>query len=255
MHLQWEFGQDRRLPLPTGCRQGGPRNKGGPPRIATAPHARELQPRQGLVKDGENAEEKLINETIKKNNLKLLNIYEQRKNQVKAWIKTAEKVQTADSSAGKKGGGLWAARDAKNKELKAENKRLKAKVKELKGSGGTVSTSTVGAHHEAADSVQLEEDGKKWRGEFDLTLARDDLQRRLKDAEEDKARAQRSHDKELAHATELSDQKVKVADLAGYARAIGEANRPRGSFNTPSPKFNDQDDGSLKYLMGAMPSQ
>ena len=105
--------------------------------------------------------------------------------------------------------------------------------------------------------------GKKWRGEFERlakeksTLAneRDDLQRRLKDAEEDKARAQRSHDKELAHAAELSAQKVQVADLTGYARAINEANRPRATFNTPSPSTCNQDDGSLKFLLGTMPSQ
>ena len=58
-----------------------------------------------------------------------------------------------------------------------------------------------------------------------LTLARDDLQRRLKDDEADMARTQRSHDKELAHAAELSDQKEHCADLTGYARGIGEANR------------------------------
>ena len=67
------------------------------------------------------------------------------------------------------------------------------------------------------------------------------------------ARAQRPHDKELAHAAEFSDQKEKCAVLTGYARGIGEANRPRGSFNTPSP--NNQDDGSLKHLMGTVPSQ
>ena len=124
-----------------------------------------------------------------------------------------------------------------------------------------MSTSTVGARSEVADSLQLEEEGKKWRGEFErlakeksvLTLERDDLQRRLKDAEEDKARAQRSHDKEISYATELSAQKVQVADLTGYARAIKEANRPRATFNTPSP--NDQDDGSLKYLLGSLPTQ
>ena len=53
-----------------------------------------------------------------------------------------------------------------------------------------------------------------------LTNERDGQQRRLKDAEADMARAQRSHDKELAHAAELSDQKVKCADLTGYARGI-----------------------------------
>ena len=107
----------------------------------------------------------------------------------------------------------------------------------------------------------MEEEGKKWRGEFErlakekqaLTISRDDLQRRLKDAETEMARAQRSHEKELAHAAELSVQKVQVADLTSYARAINKANRPRGTFNTPSP--NNQDNGSLKFLMGAMQSQ
>ena len=75
----------------------------------------------------------------------------------------------------------------------------------------------------------------------------------LKDAEEDKARAQRSHDKELAHAAELSAQKVQVADLTGYTRAMNEVNRPRATFNTPSPITTDN--GSLKYLMDNMPSQ
>ena len=78
-----------------------------------------------------------------------------------------------------------------------------------------MSTSTAGAHDEEA-SVQLEEEGKKWRGEFErlareksaLTNERDGLQRRLKDAEADMARAQRSHEKELAHAAELSDHSV-----------------------------------------------
>ena len=67
-----------------------------------------------------------------------------------------------------------------------------------------MSTSTVGAHDEEA-SVQLEQEGKTWRVEFErlpkekqaLPLARDDLQRRLKDTEADMARAQRSHDKEV----------------------------------------------------------
>ena len=141
------------------------------------------------VKDGKNAEEKLISQTIKKNSLKLLTIYETWKKRVKAWLKDAEKVQGSDSSAGKKGGRLrspWAARDAKIKELEAENKRPKAKVKELKGSGGAVSTFTAGAHDEAVDSVQLEEAGKKWRVEFErlareksaLANERGDLQRR-----------------------------------------------------------------------------
>ena len=60
------------------------------------------------VKDDENAEEKLIKGTIKKNNLRLLNIYEQWKKHVKIWIKNAEKSQTGDSSVGKKGGALSA---------------------------------------------------------------------------------------------------------------------------------------------------
>ena len=155
----------------------------------------------------------------------------------------------------------WATRDAKIRELEAENKKLNAKVKELKGSGGAVSTSTVGVRSEVADSLQLEQEGKKWRGEFErlakdksaLTLERDDLQRRLNDAETEMARAQRSHDKELAHAAELSAQKVQVADLTGYARAINEINRPRATFNTPSSITTDN--GSLKYLMDNMPSQ
>ena len=108
-----------------------------------------------------------------------------------------------------------------------------------------MSTSTVGARSEVADSLQLEEEGKKWRREFErlakeksaLTISRDDLQRRLNDAETEMASAQRSHEKELAHAAELSAQKVQVADLTGYARAINEANRPRATFDTsiPSP--------------------
>ena len=164
---------------------------------------------------------------------------------MKAWIKDAEKAQDSDSSVGKKGGRLrnpWASRDTKIKELEAENKKLKAQVKELKGSGGAVSTSTVGAHDEEV-SVQLEQEGKKWKVEFErlarekqeATLQRDDLQRRLNDAEADMARAQRLHEKELTHVNELSAQKVQVAGLTGYARGVGEANRPRGSFNTPSP--------------------
>ena len=124
-----------------------------------------------------------------------------------------------------------------------------------------MSTSAVGARSEVADSLQLEQEGKKWRGEFErlakdksaLTLERDDLQRRLNDAETEMARAQRSHDKELAHAAELSAQKVQVADLTGYARGINDANRPRATFNTPSPIATDN--GSLKYLMDNMPSQ
>ena len=187
---------------------------------------------------------------------------------MKAWIKDAEKAQDSDSSVGKKGGRLrnpWASRDTKIKELEAENKKLKAQVKELKGSGGAVSTSTVGAHDEEV-SVQLEQEGKKWKVEFER-LAREKsalTQSPLPEsatkaqgcrglAEADMARAQRPHDKELAHAAALSEQKVQVADLTGYARAINKANRPRATFNTPSP--NNQDDGSLKFLMGTMPSQ
>ena len=105
----------------------------------------------------------------------------------------------SEPKTGKKGGRIrnpWASWDTEIKELEAENKKLKAKVKELKGSGGAVSTSTVGAHDEEV-SVQLEQDGKNWKVEFErlakekqaLTLARDDLQRRLKDAEADMARA------------------------------------------------------------------
>ena len=166
---------------------------------------------------------------------------------MKAWIKDAEKAQDSDSSVGKKGGGRlhspWATQDTKIKELEAENKKLKAKIKELKGSGGAVSTSTVGAHGEEV-SVQLEQEGKKWKVEFErLAIRRSRLSplpeticNEGSDAEADMARAQRSHDKGLAHTAELSEQKVKCADLAGYARGIGEANRPKGSFNTPSPK-------------------
>jgi hypothetical protein len=231
-----------------------------PPELPPRPMRGSCSP----VKDGEDAEAKLLAETIKKNNLRLLNIYTQWKLQVKVWIKKAEKDRTGNGGVGPKAGcqrSPWAARDAKIRELEAENKKLKAKVKELKGSGGAVSTSTVGARSEVADSLQLEEEGKKWRGEFErlakeksaLANERDDLQRRLKDAEDDKARAQRSHDKELTHAAELSAQKVQVADLTGYARAINEANRPRATFNTPSPSNND--DGSLKYLLGSLPPQ
>ena len=67
------------------------------------------------------------------------------------------------------------------------------------------------------------------------------------------ARAQRSHDKELARATELSELNAECADLPGHARGIGECNRPRGNFNTPSP--NNQGDGSFAFSMGATPSQ
>ena len=182
---------------------------------------------------------------------------------VKAWINDAEKSKRNGGEETKKGGRLhtaWASRGTKIKELKLENKKLKAKVQELKGSGDVVSTSPVGAHAEEA-SVLHEYEGKKRRAEFErlaqektaLTNERDDLQRRLKDAEGDKARAQRSHAKELAHATELSEQTVKCADLTGHARSMGEAHRPRGTFNTPSPQ--SQDDGSLKGFLGMLPSQ
>ena len=133
-------------------------------------------------------------------------------------MKDDERPKNTEPKASKKGGRLhnpWAAWDTKIKELEAENKKLKAQIEELKGSGGTVSTSTVGAHDEEA-SVQFEQEGKAWRVEFErlakekqaLTLARDDLQRRLNDAEAEMARAQRSHEKELAHAAELSDHSV-----------------------------------------------
>ena len=157
------------------------------------------------------------------------------------------KPNSSDSSAGKTGGRLrnpWASRDTKIKELEAENIKLKAKLNELKGSGGAVSTSTAGAHDEEV-SVQLEQEGKPWKAEFErlarkkqeATLQGDDLQRRLNDAEADMARSQRSHEQELAHAAELSDQKVECADLTGYARGMSEAHSPRGGFNTPSPKL------------------
>ena len=231
-----------------------------PPELPPRPMRGSCSP----VKDGEDAEAKLLAETIKKNTSRLLNIYTQWKLQVKVWIKKAEKDREGKGGVGPKAGcqrSPWAARDAKIRELEAENKKLKAKVKELKGSGGAVSTSTVGARSEVADSLQLEEEGKKWRGEFErlakeksaLANERDDLQRRLKDAEDDKARAQRSHEKELTHAAELSAQKVQVADLTGYARGINDANRPRATFNTPSPSTTDN--GSLKYLMDNLPSQ
>ena len=45
------------------------------------------------VKEGEDAEEKLLLETIKRNNVKLLAIYKTWKTRVKAWIKDAEKAQ------------------------------------------------------------------------------------------------------------------------------------------------------------------
>ena len=131
------------------------------------------------------------------------------------------------------------------KELEAVNKKLQTNnvIKELKGGGGAVSTSSVGAHDDE-DSVQLEQEGNKWRVEFErlaweksaLTNERDDLQRRLNDAEADMARAQRSHKKELAHMSELSDQKITCADLTGYARGMSEAHRLRGQFQYTEPK-------------------
>ena len=61
---------------------------------------------------------------------------------------------------------LWVACAAKIMELKAETKKLNATVKRLEGSGGDVSPSTVRARSEAAEALQLEEEGKRWRGEF-----------------------------------------------------------------------------------------
>ena len=84
------------------------------------------------------------------------------------------KPDSSEPKTGKKGVRLrnpWASRDTKVKELEAENKKLKAKNKELKGSSGAVSTSTVGAHDEAV-LVQLEQEGKKWKVEFER-LARE----------------------------------------------------------------------------------
>ena len=78
-------------------------------------------------------------------------------------MKYSKKPENSEPRAGKKGGRLhnpWASRDNKIKELEAENRKLKAEIKELKGSGGAVSTSTVGAHDEEA-SIQLEQEGKK----------------------------------------------------------------------------------------------
>ena len=115
------------------------------------------------IKEGEYTEEKLLLETIKRNIVKLLAVYETWKKRVKEWIKDSEKPETSEPRAGKKGGRLhnpWASRDNKIKELEAENRKLKAEIKELKGSGGAVSTSTVGAHDEEA-SIQLEQEGKK----------------------------------------------------------------------------------------------
>ena len=65
------------------------------------------------VKEGKDAQEKLLLKTIKRNHVKLLAIYETWKTRVNAWIKNAEKAQGSDSSAGKKGVRLrspWAAR-------------------------------------------------------------------------------------------------------------------------------------------------
>ena len=83
------------------------------------------------VKDGGDAGEKLLHDNIKRNNAKLLSIYETWKTRVKAWIKDAEKPDNADPRAGKTVGRLhilWAARDTELKELGAENKKLKAKI-------------------------------------------------------------------------------------------------------------------------------
>ena len=49
--------------------------------------------KEGPVKEGEDAEEKLLLETIKRNNAKLLAIYKTWKTRAKAWIKDAEKAQ------------------------------------------------------------------------------------------------------------------------------------------------------------------
>ena len=58
------------------------------------------------AKEGKDAEEKLLLETIKRNNAKLLAIYETWKKRVKAWISDSMKPDSSDSSAGKKGGRL-----------------------------------------------------------------------------------------------------------------------------------------------------
>ena len=103
------------------------------------------------LKEGEDASKKLLLETVKRNNVKFLAIYESWGKRVKDWIKDAEKPENSEPRVGKKGGRLhnsWAARDTKIKELEAENKKLKVKNKELKGSGGAMSTSTAGAHDE-----------------------------------------------------------------------------------------------------------
>ena len=147
------------------CNEADKILKGGPPPIATSLHARELKPCQG--RRGCRQQAPIGN--YKRNNVKLLAIYETWKTRVKAWIENTEKTGTAEPKAGKKGSRLhnpWASRDNKIKELETVNKRLKAKVNELKGSGGAVSTSTVGAHDEEA-SIQLEQEGKKWKGEFE----------------------------------------------------------------------------------------
>ena len=126
-----------------------------------------------------------------------------------------------------------------------------------------MSTFTVGAHDEEA-SVQLEREGNKWKGEFvrmsqakqGAPLKRNNLERRLKDAEADMARAQRLHAKELiTHKSELSDQKVKCADLTGYARAMGKSHRPRGTFSTCTPSPQGDGDVFLKSLMDILQSQ
>ena len=76
--------------------------KGGPPRIATSLHPRELQPCQGGRGCLEDAEVKLLNKTIKNNNVKLLAIYETWKTRVKAWIKDAEKPEIYKPMIGKR---------------------------------------------------------------------------------------------------------------------------------------------------------
>ena len=66
------YGQDRRLPLPTGRHQRGHRDQGGLPRVATSLHAGELQPCQ----EGRGCPGEATQRAIKKNNLKLIGIYE-----------------------------------------------------------------------------------------------------------------------------------------------------------------------------------
>ena len=69
--------------------------------------------------------------------------------------------------------------------------------------------------------VELERLGEEKQ---EATLQQDNLQRRLKDAEDIMARAQRSNQKEIAHMSGLSAQKEQVADmtgnLTGYARGV-----------------------------------